>query len=200
MATDEISKDEMLHEAKNMARITKNKHIVNLQGISLHQEKIYLLLEYCALGSVDTYLRKNDLHYIECVENKDYEFLLRCCSQVSEGMVFLVDKGIIHADLAARNVLITSDMNIKVADFGLSTRIYSNMGDSSASGSTGSKAPKYQMIPLRWSSYEILKSKHAVIEFSDVWSFGVYMWEVFQLGRGLPYVGVSDGKTSVSLS
>ena len=176
----------MLHEARTVARITRNNHIVNLQGISEHQNQIFLLLEFCALGSVESYLKKNAGHYSQQVAKNDYEFLLRCCSQVITGMDFLVEKGIIHGDLAARNVLINSDMTIKLADFGLSQRLYMQQGDR--------KAPKSEMVPVQYSSIEVLRAGHAVLEFSDIWSFGVYMWEVFQLCLATPYFGIPDGK------
>ena len=79
----------MLHEAKTMARIIRNDHVVNLQGVSEHQA-------FCALGSVEGYLQKHaNLHYRQCVARNDYEFLLRCCSQVTAGMEFLTQKKII---------------------------------------------------------------------------------------------------------
>ena len=85
VAIDKKSKDEMLHEAKNMARIAKNEHIVNLQGIALHKKKIYLLLEYCANGSVNTYLKKHAIYFQQRVqENSDYEFLLSSLSNQEE--------------------------------------------------------------------------------------------------------------------
>ena len=126
VATEQDAKDEMLHEAKAMIRLTKHRNIVNIQGVSVHQNQTYLLLEYCSLGSVESYLQKHADHFIQCLKNQDYEFILKCCTEVAEGMIFLVQKGIIHGDLAARNVLITSYYLIKVADFGLSSRLYAH--------------------------------------------------------------------------
>ena len=169
-----------------MLRVTKNKNIVNLQGISMHQNTIYLLLEYCAQGSVEDFLRKKASYFQQCAEHNDYKFLLKCCSQVTEAMVFLVDKGIIHGDLAARNILIDSENTIKVADFGLSQRLYvKRMGRSQL---------KDAIIPVKYSSPEVLRDECTILEYSDVWSFGVYMWEIFQLGCGQPYPSVRNGK------
>ena len=77
---------------------------------------------------MENYLRENFDRFNQCLDNKDYEFLLKCCSEVAEAMMFLVSKGIIHADLAARNVLLTSDLTVKLADFGLSQRLYIKQG------------------------------------------------------------------------
>ena len=87
-------------------------------------------------------------------------------------------------DLAARNVLLTHDKIAKVADFGLSTRIYIHTSER--------KGSKQDVVPVQWTAYEVLKNKGATIEFSDVWSFGVLMWEIFHLGSAFPYGDVSD--------
>ena len=84
-----------------------------------------------------------------------------------------------QSDLAARNVLLTHDMKAKIADFGLSTRIYFN--------STERKGPVENMVPIRWAALEVLHGSAAIIEFSDVWSYGVFMWELFYLGSAVPY-------------
>ena len=81
--------------------------------------------------------------------------------------------------MAARNVLLTHDKKAKIADFGLSTRIYFN--------TTERKGPVENMIPIRWAALEVLQGSAAIIEFSDVWSFGVFMWELFYLGSAVPY-------------
>ena len=81
--------------------------------------------------------------------------------------------------MAARNVLLTHDMKAKIADFGLSTRIYFN--------STERKGPVENMVPIRWAALEVLQGRAAIIEFSDVWSYGVFIWELFYLGSAVPY-------------
>ena len=83
-----------------------------------------------------------------------------------------------------RNVLLTHDRKAKVADFGLSTRIYIHTSEQRGS--------KQNVVPVQWSAYEILKKGAAIIEFSDVWSFGVLMWEIFHLGSAYPYGDVTD--------
>ena len=186
MASDEVSKEEMLHEAKTMAKITRNVNIVNLQGICEHQNQVFLLLEFCHLGSVESFLKNNADHYSQCIAKNDFQFLIKCCSQVAAGMEFLVEKEIIHGDLGARNILITNDMTIKIADFGLSHRMYMQQG--------ASKGPKTKKVPVQNSAIEILRADHALLESSDVWSFGVYMWEIFLLCLARPYFGVPNGK------
>ena len=86
--------------------------------------------------------------------------------------------------MAARNVLLTHDMKAKIADFGLSTRIYFK--------STERKGPVENIIPIYWAALEVLQGRAAIIEYSDVWSFGVFMWEVFYLGSAVPYGDKKD--------
>ena len=70
----------------------------------------------------------------------------------------------------------------KIADFGLSTRIYSEKSTYAVR-----KGKKDQSIPFRWAATEILRGEMAIKEYSDVWSFGVLMWEIFYLGFAVPY-------------
>ena len=201
----------MLEEAKTMIRVSKHDHIVNIQGICHHKDSVYLLLEFCALGAIDEFLRKQSK-----LGKHDIQDITQWCRQVADGMGFLADKNIIHvsivyeawhstnlnfekgpdfkllvkilmlislfklqSDLAARNVLLTHDMKAKIADFGLSTRVYFN--------TTERKGPVENMVPIRWAALEILHGSAAIIEFSDVWSYGVFMWELFYLGSAVPY-------------
>ena len=87
-----------------------------------------------------------------------------------------------QGDLAARNVLLTHDMKAKIADFGLSIRIYSEKSTYAVR-----KGKKDQSIPFRWAATEVLRGETAIKEYSDVWSFGVLMWEIFYLGFAVPY-------------
>ena len=86
--------------------------------------------------------------------------------------------------MAARNVLLTHDIKAKIADFGLSTRIYFN--------TTERKGPVENMVPIHWAALEVLQGRAAIIEYSDVWSFGVFMWEVFYMGSAVPYGDKKD--------
>ena len=83
--------------------------------------------------------------------------------------------------MAARNVLLTHDLKAKVADFGFSSRLYFENGGKQEKGSHKDK------FPFHSSAYEILVNGTAILEKSDIWSFGILMWEVFYLGTALPY-------------
>lgn len=81
--------------------------------------------------------------------------------------------------MAARNVLLTHDFRAKIADFGLATRIYRDVNER--------KRYETSLIPLYWTAYEVLTGNTALLEKSDVWSFAVFMWEVFQLCSAKPF-------------
>ena len=81
--------------------------------------------------------------------------------------------------MAARNILLTHDKKAKIADFGLSTRIYIQTSER--------KGVKKGTFPFRWAAYETILNGETIKEFSDVWSFGVLMWELFHLGSAIPY-------------
>ena len=87
-----------------------------------------------------------------------------------------------QSDLSARNVFLTHDKKAKVADFGLAARIYTHEGEISEI-----KEAKHGIFPFRWAAYEVLETGTAIKESSDVWSFGVLVWEIFHLGCALPY-------------
>ena len=97
---------------------------------------------------------------------------------------------IFQCDLAARNVLVTHDLQFKITDFGLSERDYFDLTIAPAKSNA-------TLQPICWLAYEVLQSKGKVYE-SDVWSFGVYMWEVFEFGCGKPYVFLKDEKGRIT--
>lgn len=103
--------------------------------------------------------------------------------QVADGMAYLFCQHIIHGDLATRNCLVSSDLKVKIADLGIGHDLYS--GDYYDNGS--------QLLPIRWMPPELLVDSEgpSFSLHSDIWSFGVFCWEVFTYAR-LPYEDLSD--------
>ncbi|XP_058127347.1 fibroblast growth factor receptor-like [Anopheles coustani] len=113
--------------------------------------------------------------------------LISWASQVANGMDYLSSKNILHGDLAARNVLLYSLKVIKISDFGLSRKlergIYIKSSDSP--------------LPYKWLALECF-TNHTFSVKTDVWAFGVFLWELFSLGA-MPYPGVTDGRQLLTM-
>ncbi|XP_032383749.1 tyrosine-protein kinase BTK [Etheostoma spectabile] len=163
-----MSEDDFIEEAKIMMKL-RHENLVQLYGVCTKQKPIYIVTEFLSNGCLLTYLREGLKQHPTSVQ------LLEMCKDVSEGMAYLESQQYIHRDLAARNCLVDGNGTVKVTDFGLSRYVL----DDEYTSSEGSK------FPVRWSPPEVLlyckfSSK------SDIWSYGVLLWEVYTLGR-LPY-------------
>ena len=102
-------------------------------------------------------------------------------------MEFLAQKHIYHGDLAVRNVLLTDSLVAKISDFGLSRRLYEDVQNPQPvvkEREENAQAPL--ILPMKWLALEVLLHHQIVHEKSDIWSFGVLTWEMFQLGAD-PY-------------
>jgi serine/threonine protein kinase len=107
--------------------------------------------------------------------------------QISVGMRYLEEKSCIHRDLAARNILVTSNLSMKISDFGLARNVedtdyYTMM--------TQTKPNQRGLLPWRWMSIETLEAK-VFTTASDVWSFGIVVWEIFTFGM-IPYMTLEN--------
>ena len=107
-------------------------------------------------------------------------------------MDFLAQKHIHHGDLATRNILLTDSLVAKISDFGLSRRLYEDLSEPQPVLKTKPNTDQQIALPIKWLAPEVLQHHSIIPEKSDVWSFGVMSWEVFQLGAD-PY---RNGKIS----
>jgi serine/threonine protein kinase len=172
-----MSEADFVREAKVMTRL-KHPNLVQLFGLCIEHRPICIVTEYMKHGSLLSFLRKNSTTLKQNVLQ-----LLHFCSQVCEGMTYLEQKNYIHRDLAARNCLVGEGSVVKVADFGL-TRFVSDSNEYTSSSGT--------KFPIKWAPPEVLWFTKFSSK-SDVWAFGVLMWEVFTCGQ-MPYGKCSNSQ------
>uniref|UniRef100_V9KIU4 Tyrosine-protein kinase n=1 Tax=Callorhinchus milii TaxID=7868 RepID=V9KIU4_CALMI len=167
-----MSEDDFIEEAEVMMKL-KHPKLVQLYGVCTKQRPIYIVTEFlgrgCLLGCLKAEGRR--LSGLQ---------LLEMCRDVCEAMAYLEANKFLHRDLAARNCLVDEAGIVKVSDFGLSRYVL----DDEYTSSLGSK------FPFRWSPPEVLNFARFSSK-SDVWAFGVLMWEVYSLGK-VPYERLSN--------
>ncbi|KAM9439435.1 tyrosine-protein kinase receptor UFO [Clarias gariepinus] len=136
------------------------------------------------------YMKHGDLHsyllYSRLGDSPVYlpsQMLVKFMTDIARGMEYLSSKNFIHRDLAARNCMLNENMNVCVADFGLSKKIYN--GDYYRQG-------RISKMPVKWIAIESLADRVYTTK-SDVWSFGVTMWEIATRGQ-TPYPGVENSE------
>ncbi|XP_061427574.1 tyrosine-protein kinase ABL1 isoform X2 [Lethenteron reissneri] len=168
---DMMEVDEFLTEAAVMKEI-KHPNLVQLLGVCTREPPFYIVTEFMPRGNLLDYLRECDRDEVTAV------VLLYMATQISSAMEYLERRNLIHRDLAARNCLVGENHLVKVADFGLSRLMTSDIYTARA----GAK------FPIKWTAPESLAYNKFSIK-SDVWAFGVLLWEIATYGMS-PYPGI----------
>ncbi|GAA6105358.1 ephrin type-A receptor 5 [Tachysurus ichikawai] len=170
----EKQRRDFLAEASIMGQFD-HPNIIHLEGVVTKSKPVMIITEYMENGSLDSFLKKNDGQFTVIQ-------LVGMLRGIASGMRYLSDMGYVHRDLAARNILVNSNLVCKVSDFGLS-RVLED--DPEAAYTTrGGK------IPIRWTAPEAI-SYRKFTSASDVWSYGIVMWEVMSYGER-PYWEMSN--------
>ncbi|NWR83898.1 DDR2 protein, partial [Furnarius figulus] len=185
------ARNDFLKEIKIMSRL-KDPNIIRLLAVCITDDPLCMITEYMENGDLNQFLSRQQAgsptaghvptvstSALSCPPGSDLRFM---ATQIASGMKYLSSLNFVHRDLATRNCLVGKQYTIKIADFGMSRNLYS--GDYY-------RIQGRAVLPIRWMSWEsILLGKFTTA--SDVWAFGVTLWETFTLCREQPYSQMSD--------
>lgn len=169
-----------LREATIMGQFS-HPHILHLEGVVTKRKPIMIITEFMENGALDAFLREREDQLVPAQ-------LVAMLQGIASGMNYLSDRNYVHRDLAARNILVSQNLCCKVSDFGL-TRLLDNFD--------GTYETQGGKIPIRWTAPEAIAHR-IFTTASDVWSFGIVMWEVLSFGDK-PYGEMSNQEVMKSI-
>ncbi|CAJ1071950.1 ephrin type-B receptor 3 [Xyrichtys novacula] len=172
----ERQRRDFLAEASIMGQFD-HPNVIRLEGVLTRSCPVLIITEFMENGALDSFLRLNDGRFTMTQ-------LVGMLRGIAAGMKYLSDMNYVHRDLAARNILVNSNLVCKVSDFGLSRFLDDTSADPTYTSSLGGK------IPIRWTAPEAIAFRKFT-SASDVWSYGIVMWEVVSYGER-PYWDMSN--------
>ncbi len=171
-------------ECKFTARLN-DPNVICLLGVCKTTTP-FIMMEYMENGDLNHFLKsyKTVVHADtpKCgSEEINTATLTSMCTQIASAMKYLASKNFVHRDLATRNCLVGSNYQVKIADFGMSRSMYE---------SHYYVIKGYAVLPIRWMATECFFGQFSAK--TDVWAFGVTMWEIFELAKNQPYHEMDD--------
>ncbi|KAK5902809.1 hypothetical protein CesoFtcFv8_008029 [Champsocephalus esox] len=159
----------------------QHEHIVKFYGVCVDGDPLIMVFEYMKHGDLNKFLRAHGPDALILVDGQPLQTngelglsqMLHIASEIAAGMIYLASQHFVHRDLATRNCLVGNGLLVKIGDFGMSRDIYST---------DYYRVGGHTMLPIRWMPPESIMYRKFTTE-SDVWSFGVILWEIFTYGK-----------------
>ena len=167
-------------EIKKMSCLN-HPNVLLFLGVCYH-EPAFIMMEYMKEGDLNQFLRQ----YSEIVPSPSTNSqmatsrMVCMATQIACGMKYIASQNSIHQDLATRNCFVGENFVIKVGDFGVGTNYRSHYY----------RIHGYALVPIRWMASECFYGMFS--EKSDVWAFGITMWELFTLSKDVPYPDLTE--------
>ena len=169
-------------EVNFMSRLT-DTNVIRILGVC-YEDTPFIMMEYMEKGDLNQYLQKFKIASTTDSEPQGQvtaSTLVHIATQIASAMKYLASHNFVHRDLATRNCLVGQNYLVKISDFGMSRSLYD---------SHYYRIHGRFVLPVRWMAYECFYGKFS--QKSDVWAFGVTMWEIFTLAKEQPYNDMSD--------
>ncbi|XP_049828214.1 discoidin domain-containing receptor 2-like [Schistocerca gregaria] len=191
-ASTEQQRQDFLRDVRVLGAL-EDANLARVLGLSTREEPLGVVLEYLEHGDLTQFLRAHQLagdaaHSTH--STLSFSCLLYMACQIASGMRYLETLNFVHRDLATRNCLVGEGYHVKVCDFGTDNELYA-ADYYKVDGANG--------IPVRWMAWESVCQGQYTTK-SDVWSFGVTLWEVLTLARRRPLEPLSDAQVLEALA